>query len=120
MSTPSNTPPQDPQTYIIGTVVTCQCIFANGYDSLGQPNYIDPGAVFFKYTPYRQPEVVLTYGTDVELARIGIGIYQVQLDTTGGPVGRWRERWVSTGVSNSGAGAIERYFEVAGSALPSP
>jgi hypothetical protein len=117
MTTASNTPPQDPQTYIIGTVVTCQCIFANGYDALGAPVYVDPGAVYFKYKPFGLGEVVLTYGVDAALVRISAGIYKVLLDTTGGPVGRWRERWVSTG---NGAGAIERYFDVAASALPYP
>jgi hypothetical protein len=117
MTIASNQPPQEPATYWIGTMVSNRAEFVSGYDEFGSPIYIDPTAVYFKYTPYGQSEVVKRYGSDIEVIRVSAGIYTIELNTTGGPVGRWKTRWVSTG---AGPGAVERYFEVRRSMQASP
>ncbi len=117
MTQASNQPPQEPASYWIGTSVTNQVEFIASYDDLGDPVYVDPTNVYFKYTPHGLSELALTYGVDAALVRVSAGIYTVVLDTTSQPTGRWKVRWVSTG---SAPGAIERYFEVRKSMQASP
>lgn len=99
--------------YDEGDLIVCTGTFIDpdNLDPSGNPSPIDPTTVEFRYSVRRAqgsppgPVMTLTYtdGTEPapgQLVRIGEGVYEAQVDSTGLP-GYWTARYVSTGLGQA-------------------
>lgn len=103
--------------YIVGDTATVRftCSLpdtpAQGQPVGTLPTYVDPGGITVGVQP---PTVanyyLLTYGIDPQIAKLGVGIYEVSIPVT--EARRWRIRWHSTANGqNQGDGVREWIFE---------
>jgi hypothetical protein len=87
-------------SYPEGQELKFSAAFTNG--SVGA----DPVTVTFEYKPPDEDPVLLTYGIDAEINRVGAGAYYVEIVAE--PGGLWLYRWEGSGndVNTAVEGAV--------------